>query len=192
MVLIIDNYDSFTYNLVQYFQCLQRPVSVYLNDQITIEELEALNPKYLVISPGPNSPKQAGISLAVIKHFAKTHPILGVCLGHQALGQAFGARIISAPTIMHGKTSMLVHQQRGLFSGLPSNFRVARYHSLTIDEATLPWDFQVDAYADNTIMAISHRKLPLFGVQFHPEAILTEYGMEILRNFLSYSYERNI
>lgn len=186
MVLIIDNYDSFTFNLVQYFLCLHQDVQVFANDKITISEIEQLSPTHLVISPGPNSPAEAGISIDVIKHFYKTHPILGICLGHQCLGYAFGADIISAPQIMHGKTSMIRHNYRGLFQGVPHEFSVMRYHSLAIDISTLSTEFSIDAWSAETIMAISHRQYPLFGLQFHPESILSEHGFTLLNQFLNY------
>ncbi|KTC65724.1 anthranilate synthase component II (plasmid) [Legionella adelaidensis] len=192
MILIIDNYDSFTYNLVQYFRCLQQEVVVHLNDQITIEQIESLNPNSLVISPGPNAPDDAGISLAAITHFYKKIPILGICLGHQAIAQAFGASIVSAKEIMHGKTSAIEHNNQGLFHTLPQHFQVTRYHSLAIEPQSLPPDLRVDAWSKETIMAISHRSLPVFGLQFHPEAILTEHGMDVLSHFLSYQYERSV
>ncbi|RUQ97464.1 anthranilate synthase component II [Legionella septentrionalis] len=186
MLLIIDNYDSFTYNLVQYFQTLGQEVLVYTNDQITIPAIAALTPQYLVISPGPNAPEQAGISLAAIEYFYPRIPILGVCLGHQCLAHAFGAKITSAPQIFHGKTSRITHNKRGLFNNIPGNFSATRYHSLTIAPETLPPCFAIDAWAEDTIMAISHRQYPLYGLQFHPEAILTEHGHQLLANFLQY------
>ncbi|WP_133130084.1 anthranilate synthase component II [Legionella yabuuchiae] len=184
MLLLIDNYDSFTYNLVQYFQCLDQEVLVFPHDQITLERIAQLSPDYLVISPGPNSPSEAGISLAVIHHFYKTIPILGICLGHQCLGHAFGARIVQAPEILHGKTSQIHHHKRGLFRDLPNNFLATRYHSLIIETKSLPNCFSIDAWANGIIMAISHRHYPLFGLQFHPEAILTEHGLQLLQRFL--------
>ncbi|KTD25694.1 anthranilate synthase component II [Legionella lansingensis] len=189
MLLIIDNYDSFTYNLVQYFQYLGQRVVVYKNDRITLEDIEHIAPSHLVISPGPNGPKDAGISLAVIEHFHAKIPILGICLGHQCLAHFFGASIIQASTIMHGKTSAIMHHKQGLFHDLPCPFQATRYHSLAIDTATLPSCFSIDAWADDTIMAISHRQYPLFGLQFHPEAILSEYGLELLTNFLKHEYK---
>lgn len=184
MLLIIDNYDSFTYNLVQYFQCLGQDVQVYKHDHIDINTIEDLAPEYLVISPGPNGPEESGISLAAIQHFYQSIPILGVCLGHQCIAHALGAKIIQAPEIIHGKTSLITHHKRGLFEGLPNPFLATRYHSLAIDISTLPDCFAIDAWADQTIMAISHRKYPLFGLQFHPEAILTEHGLTLLSHFL--------
>ena len=187
MLLIIDNYDSFTYNLAQYFQCLGQEVLVYAHDLIDIAMIEQLAPNYLVISPGPKDPKESGISIPAIKHFYKQIPVLGVCLGHQCIASTFGTNIIPAPEIMHGKTSNITHQQQGLFRNLPSPFKATRYHSLTVDKDTLPNNlFTIDAWANDTIMAISHREYPLFGLQFHPEAILTEHGLELLANFLNY------
>lgn len=185
MLLIIDNYDSFTYNLVHYFQMLQEDVSVYLNDQIHIEEIKAIAPKYLVLSPGPKSPKEAGISLEAIRAFSTQIPILGICLGHQCLAEAFGGQIISAPEIIHGKTSTIEHDAQRLFKGIPNHFEATRYHSLAVDPSQLPSCFSIDAWAKKTIMAISHRQYPLFGLQFHPEAILTQNGMQLLENFLN-------
>ncbi len=185
MLLIIDNYDSFTYNLVQYFQCLGQEVLVYAHDNITINKIKALAPDYLVISPGPKAPQDAGVSLAVIQHFHRDIPILGVCLGHQCIAHAFGAKIVQAPAIIHGKTSLVHHHKQGLFDAIPTPFLATRYHSLAIDVATLPPCFSIDAWADETIMAISHREYALFGLQFHPEAILTEHGMPLLKRFLS-------
>lgn len=187
MLLVIDNYDSFTYNLVQYFQCLGQTVQVYPHDRITLATIDALRPQYLVISPGPNAPEQAGISLDAIRNFYNKIPILGVCLGHQCLAHAFGGNIIQAPDILHGKTSLITHQQQGLFKNLPDSFQVTRYHSLAVEPNSLPDCFRVDAWADNTIMAITHRQFPLYGVQFHPEAILTEFGLELLNHFLQES-----
>ena len=184
MLLIIDNYDSFTHNLAQYFQCLGQEVMIYAHDTITINMIEQLNPAYLVISPGPKGPQETGISLAAIKYFYQKIPILGVCLGHQCIGYAFGAAVIKAPEVIHGKTSLINHNQQGLFAGLPTPFLGTRYHSLVIDRATLPDDFTVDAWTEDTIMGISHRDYPLYGLQFHPEAILTEHGMTLLSNFL--------
>ncbi len=184
MLLIIDNYDSFTYNLVQYFQCLGQEVVVHTHDTITLNQIEQLAPDYIVISPGPNTPQDAGISLATINYFYRDLPILGICLGHQCLAHAFGSQIIQAPEIMHGKTSSIRHNKRGLFQGLPNNFQATRYHSLAVDINTLSSCFAIDAWADNTIMAISHRQYPLYGLQFHPEAILTEHGVALLNHFL--------
>lgn len=194
MLLLIDNYDSFTYNLVHYFQMLQQDVCVYSNDHIRIEEIEQLKPQFLVISPGPKRPEDAGISLALIRHFYQRIPILGICLGHQCIAQAFGATIIQAPEIIHGKTSVLTHQQSGLFQGLPASFKVMRYHSLAIAPESLPPFLQIDAWANETIMAISHRQYPVYGLQFHPESILSEHGLTMLSLFLKHagkSHENN-
>ncbi|BAJ00465.1 anthranilate synthase component II [Shewanella violacea] len=187
MLLMIDNYDSFTFNLVQYFQQLGQEILVKRNDEITLEEIEALNPAYLVISPGPCTPKEAGISLAAIEHFSGQLPILGVCLGHQAIAQVFGAKVIRAQRVMHGKTSLINHTDTRLFSSLNSPLTVTRYHSLIVE--ALPEDFILDAWFDDPvhgreIMAISHKSLPILGVQFHPESVLTEQGLELLQNFL--------
>jgi anthranilate synthase component 2 len=186
MLLLIDNYDSFTYNLVQYFQILGQEVQVHTHDAITPEQIKKLAPEYLVISPGPKAPEDAGISLAVIQEFYKTIPILGVCLGHQCLAQAFGGTIISAPEIKHGTTSKILHHYQGLFHNIPNYFTATRYHSLAVEVCSLPSCFSIDAWADATIMAISHRTHPLFGLQFHPEAILSEHGLALLENFLRY------
>lgn len=184
MLLVIDNYDSFTYNLVQYFQCLGQEVSVYMNNTISLDDIQHLAPNYIVISPGPNGPTEAGVCVASILHFYKTIPILGVCLGHQCLAYAFGASIIQLKDIMHGKASIIQHKQRKLFSNLPPTFKIARYHSLAIDPATLPSCFTVEAWTQDIIMAIAHRHYPVYGIQFHPESILSEYGLEMLTNFL--------
>jgi anthranilate synthase/aminodeoxychorismate synthase-like glutamine amidotransferase len=189
MLLIIDNYDSFTYNLVQYFQCLNQDVVVYTNDHITIEEINKLSPTHIVISPGPNDPLSSGISLQVITHFYQSLPILGVCLGHQCIAHAFGGKIITANEIVHGKTSAIHHHQQKLFKNLPSPFNAMRYHSLAVDGATLPCSFVIDAWTNDTIMAISHRKYPLFGLQFHPESILSEHGLHLLSQFINYEYK---
>jgi anthranilate synthase component 2 len=192
MLLIIDNYDSFTYNLVQYFQCLNQEVLVSTHDQISTQQIRELNPEYLVISPGPKGPDDAGISLAAIHEFHQEIPILGVCLGHQCIAQAFGGQIISAPEIMHGKTSQIQHHQRGLFHNIPMGFQATRYHSLAVETSSLPDCLSIDAWVDNTIMAISHRQYPVFGLQFHPEAILSQYGQQLLENFLSYETQSSI
>ena len=192
MLLIIDNYDSFTYNLAQYFQCLNQDVLVFKHDEITIEQIKELNPQYLVISPGPKSPDEAGISLAAIKEFHQHIPILGICLGHQCLAQVFGGKIIPALEIMHGKTSSILHHYQGIFQGIPNRFQATRYHSLAVDIASLPLCFSIDAWANETIMAISHRQYPLFGLQFHPEAILSQHGMQLLENFLNYESQSPI
>lgn len=186
MLLLIDNYDSFTYNLVQYFQCLQQTVLVHKHDQISLNDVHAMAPHHIVLSPGPNNPEAAGISLPIIQTFHQSIPILGVCLGHQCLAHAFGGNIIQSPNIMHGKTSRILHHKQGLFQGIPNFFKATRYHSLAVEISSLPTCFSIDAWADETIMAISHRHLPLFGLQFHPEAILSEHGLKILHNFLHY------
>lgn len=186
MILLIDNYDSFTYNLVQYFQRLNQEVLVYAHDKISIEEIRTLSPQYIVISPGPKTPDDAGISLEVLREFHRELPILGICLGHQCLAQAFGGTIISAPEIIHGKTSDILHNYQGLFKNIPNHFKATRYHSLAVDVERLPACFSIDAWANDTIMAISHRQYPLFGLQFHPEAILSQFGLHLLENFLSY------
>ncbi len=188
-LLMIDNYDSFTYNIVQYFGELGAQVAIYRNDEIAIEELDALfqQGKFerLCISPGPCSPNEAGISIAAIKHFAGKLPILGVCLGHQAIGAAFGGNIVRAQTQMHGKTSLMTTDQQGVFAGLPQQFTINRYHSLAIERASLPACLQVTAWTDDgEIMGVRHTSLPIEGVQFHPESILTEHGHAMLKNFL--------
>ncbi len=187
MILFIDNYDSFTYNLVQYFGEIDGNIEVYRNDQITIAEIAAKNPDYIIISPGPCTPLQAGVSVETIRTFAGKIPILGVCLGHQAIGYAFGAKIGQAKQLMHGKTSLINHDQKTIFANIPNPFRATRYHSLVIAEETLSADFAITARTlDGEIMAIRHRSYPLEGVQFHPESILTEYGKELIKNFLDY------
>ena len=190
MLLMIDNYDSFTYNLVQYFGELQAEVQVHRNDKISIAEIEKLKPDHLVISPGPCTPNEAGISLEAIKYFAGKLPILGVCLGHQSIGQAFGGKIVHANAIMHGKTSMIQHKGEGVFKGIPSPFEATRYHSLVIEKQSLPDCLAVTAWTENEsgemdeIMGVRHRELDVEGVQFHPESILTEHGHALLKNFL--------
>ena len=185
MVLMIDNYDSFTYNLVQYLGELGADVQVYRNDAITLDEVAALAPAQIVVSPGPCTPSEAGISVPLIQRFAGKIPILGVCLGHQAIGQAFGGRIVRAQRVMHGKLSPVAHDNRGVFAGVPSPFSVTRYHSLAIERGAVPPDLEVTATADDgEIMGVRHRQLPVEGVQFHPEAILTEHGRRMLGNFL--------
>ena len=186
MLLMIDNYDSFTYNLVQYFGELGQEVKTFRNDQISIEEIRKLDPKYIVISPGPCTPKESGISMQVIDSFKEKKPILGVCLGHQAIGAVFGANIIKAKELMHGKTSEINHDGNFLFEGMPQNFIATRYHSLVIEEKTLSRDFIVNARTeDGSIMGIQHCKLNVSGVQFHPESIMTEDGKKLLYNFLN-------
>lgn len=185
MLLMIDNYDSFTYNLVQYLRELGEDVVVYRNDKITLAEIEALNPQRLVISPGPCTPNEAGISVEVIKYFAGKLPILGVCLGHQSVGQAFGGRIVRAERLMHGKTSPVFHDNRELFDGLPNPFDATRYHSLLVERSSFPACLEITAWtAEEEIMGLRHRDLPIWGMQFHPESILTVTGMDMLRNFI--------
>ena len=189
-LLMIDNYDSFTYNIVQYFGELGADVEVFRNDDITLEQIAARKPDRLVISPGPCSPLEAGISVAAIQHFAGKLPILGVCLGHQSIGAAFGGRIVRAQQLMHGKTSVITASsqatQRGVFTGLPHQFTVNRYHSLAIEKASCPDVLDVTAWTDDgEIMGVRHKTLPIEGVQFHPESILTEHGHAMLKNFLA-------
>ena len=190
MLLMIDNYDSFTYNLVQYLGELGQDVRVYRNDQITIGEIAALEPDHIVVSPGPCTPNEAGVSVAVIRAFAGKIPILGVCLGHQSIGQAFGGRIVHARAIMHGKTSMIHHLNSGVFRGLENPFEATRYHSLVIDREGLPDCLEVTAWTQDAhgepdeIMGVRHRTVAVEGVQFHPESILTRHGHDLLRNFL--------
>ena len=190
MLLMIDNYDSFTYNLVQYFGELGADVQVYRNDQVSVDELEKLNPDHIVISPGPCTPNEAGISLEAIKHFAGKVPLLGVCLGHQSIGQAFGGKIVHANQIMHGKTSKIHHTNQGVFKGLENPFSATRYHSLVIDKDSLPDCLEITAWTEGEkgevgeIMGVRHKELDVEGVQFHPESILTQHGHDMLKNFL--------
>ncbi len=185
MLLMIDNYDSFTYNLVQYLGELGADIKVFRNDKITIHDIEALNPERIVISPGPCTPKEAGISVELIKHFSGKVPLLGVCLGHQSIGAAFGGEIIRAPRLMHGKTSMIHHDGKNIFKGLPNPFEATRYHSLVIKKDTLPDCLEITAWTDiEEIMGVRHKDLLIEGVQFHPESILTTVGKNLLRNFL--------
>jgi anthranilate synthase component II len=190
MLLMIDNYDSFTYNLVQYFGELGADVQVYRNDQITLGEVQALKPSHIVVSPGPCTPNEAGISLEVIKHFAGKLPLLGVCLGHQSIGQAFGGSIVHAGNIMHGKTSMMFHHNKGVFEGLENPFEATRYHSLVIEKSSLPDCLEVTAWTETAdgeldeIMGVRHKTLDVEGVQFHPESILSQHGHDLLKNFL--------
>ena len=185
MLLMIDNYDSFTYNLVQYLRELGEEVVVYRNDKITLAEIEALQPDRLVVSPGPCTPNEAGISVSAILHFAGKLPILGVCLGHQSIGQAYGGKIVRAERLMHGKTSPIFHDGRELFAGLPDPFDATRYHSLLVERASFPECLEVTAWTEEgEIMGMRHRELPIWGMQFHPESILTVNGMDMLRNFL--------
>ncbi|MCB1867573.1 MAG: aminodeoxychorismate/anthranilate synthase component II [Gammaproteobacteria bacterium] len=190
MLLMIDNYDSFTYNLVQYFGELGQEIHVFRNDEITLQEIERRRPDYLVISPGPCTPNEAGISVEAITRFAGKIPILGVCLGHQSIGQAFGGSIVHAREVMHGKTSPIHHADSGIFTGLANPYRATRYHSLVIDLASLPSCLEVTAWTENEdgsmdeIMGIRHREMNVQGVQYHPESILTEHGHDLLRNFI--------
>jgi len=188
MLLMIDNYDSFTYNLVQYLGELGEEVKVLRNDEITLEGIEKLAPARIVISPGPCTPDEAGISVPLVKHFAGKVPILGVCLGHQSIGQALGGRIVHARQLMHGKTSAIHHDGRGVFHGLPDAFTATRYHSLAIERASLPGCLEISAWSDDgEIMGVRHKELAVEGVQFHPESILTEHGHRLLKNFLESS-----
>ncbi len=190
MLLMIDNYDSFTYNVVQYFAELGADVRVFRNDEISLAEIEQLKPDHLVISPGPCTPNEAGISMAAIQHFAGNVPILGICLGHQSIGQVFGGHVVRAGQVMHGKTSAVHHTNQGVFHGLKNPYRATRYHSLVIDKERLPDCLEVTAWTQNDdgsreeIMGIRHKTLPIEGVQFHPESILTEHGHDLLNNFL--------
>ncbi|HXG29397.1 MAG TPA: aminodeoxychorismate/anthranilate synthase component II [Nevskiales bacterium] len=190
MILMIDNYDSFTYNLVQYLGELGEEVRVYRNDQITVDEVAALEPEAIVISPGPCTPNEAGISLELLRKVSPRIPTLGVCLGHQAIGQAFGGLVLRAREVMHGKTSLIHHTGKGVFAGLPSPFRATRYHSLIVSRDRLPAEFEITAWTEteggemDEIMGLRHKTLPIEGVQFHPESILTEHGHDLLRNFL--------
>jgi anthranilate synthase component II len=190
MLLMIDNYDSFTYNLVQYFGELGAEVRVFRNDQISVEEIGRLEPDHLVISPGPCTPNEAGVSVEAIRTYAGRIPILGVCLGHQSIGQAFGGRIVHAGAIMHGKTSMIRHKDVGVFQGLPDPLEATRYHSLVIEQASLPDCLEITAWTEKSdggldeIMGVRHKELAVEGVQFHPESILTQHGHDMLRNFL--------
>jgi anthranilate synthase component 2 len=193
VLLVIDNYDSFTYNLVQYFGELGQQVEVVRNDALDVAGIAALKPERIVISPGPCTPTEAGVSLAVLEQLAGTVPILGVCLGHQSLGQAFGGKVVRAKTIMHGKTSHIRHAGKGMFAGIPDRFEATRYHSLVVERESLPDCLEVTAWTENAdgsfdeIMGLRHRTLPVEGVQFHPESILTQHGHDLLRNFLASS-----
>jgi len=186
MILLLDNYDSFTYNLAQYLGQLGQKLEVRRNDKITLKEIEELKPERIVISPGPCTPKEAGISVPLIERFAGEVPILGVCLGHQAIGAAFGGRVIRAPKLMHGKTSEIHHDGKTIFHGLPQDFRATRYHSLIVERKSLPRSLEISAEtADGTIMGLRHRSFRVEGVQFHPESVLTDAGFKLLENFLS-------
>jgi anthranilate synthase/aminodeoxychorismate synthase-like glutamine amidotransferase len=186
MILLVDNYDSFTYNLAQYLGQMGETLEVRRNDKITIDEIRRLAPERIVISPGPGVPRRAGITIPVVREFAGCIPILGVCLGHQAIGEAFGGRVIRAPEIMHGKVSAIHHDGKTIFRGLPQGFAATRYHSLIVERKSLPCTLEISAETDDgTIMALRHRKMKVEGVQFHPESVLTEVGLQLLRNFLS-------
>jgi para-aminobenzoate synthetase component II len=190
MILMIDNYDSFTYNLVQYLGQLGEELIVKRNDEITVEEIGELNPDFLMISPGPCSPNEAGISLTAIEHFAGKIPIFGVCLGHQSIAQVFGGEVVRAERLMHGKTSQIFHDEKTIFENLPNPFTATRYHSLIVKKETLPNCFEISAWTDaDEIMAIRHKTLPIEGVQFHPESIMTSHGLEMLKNFIE-QYKR--
>jgi anthranilate synthase/aminodeoxychorismate synthase-like glutamine amidotransferase len=185
MILLLDNYDSFTYNLAQFLGQLGEKLEVVRNDQITLDQIAEKKPQRIVISPGPGSPEDSGICVDVIRRFSGQIPILGVCLGHQAIGYAFGGRVIRAPQIMHGKTSRIHHDQKTIFKSLAQDFVATRYHSLIVEEKTLPEDLEISAMTDGIIMGLRHRKMLVEGVQFHPESVLTDVGMQLLKNFLS-------
>jgi anthranilate synthase/aminodeoxychorismate synthase-like glutamine amidotransferase len=185
MLLVIDNYDSFTYNLVQYLGELGADMKVFRNDQITLDEIKKLQPDRILISPGPGYPKDAGVSIAVIKEFGGKVPILGVCLGHQAIGEAFGGKVVQAKRFMHGKTSKIFHDGKGVFKGLPNPFEATRYHSLLVEKTSLPASLEISAWTkEDEIMGLRHKELKIEGVQFHPESILTSEGKKLLKNFL--------
>ena len=185
MVLVIDNYDSFTYNLVQYLGELQVDLQVHRNDQITLEQVRALNPERILVSPGPCSPRESGLSNDIIREFGAKVPLFGVCLGHQCIGHTFGAKVVVNYRMMHGKTSLVKHNGKDLFEGMPNPFPATRYHSLVIERSSMPADLEITAETDEgEIMGVKHKKFPIWGVQFHPESILTENGRQILRNFL--------
>jgi len=185
MILMIDNYDSFTYNLVQYLSELGERIVVYRNDKIGLDKIRSLKPSHIVISPGPGRPSNAGISSQVIKEFATSVPILGVCLGHQCIAEVFGGKIVNARKLMHGKTSRIYHTRRGIFKGIVTPFEATRYHSLIVEKESLPKVLHITAWTkDNEIMALKHRTRPIWGVQFHPESILTKYGRKLLKNFI--------
>ncbi|MDD8018336.1 MAG: aminodeoxychorismate/anthranilate synthase component II [Bacteroidota bacterium] len=189
MILIIDNYDSFTYNLVQYLGEMNVELNVVRNDKITIDEIRKLKPAAIVISPGPCTPKEAGISVPLIKEFFNKIPILGVCLGHQSIGEAFGGDVVKAPSVVHGKTSEVLHEGKGIFNSIPNKFLATRYHSLVIEPKTLPSVLEVTAKtSDGVIMGVQHKQYPIFGVQFHPESIATQHGKVLLRNFAEKKY----
>ncbi len=189
MILIIDNYDSFTYNLVQYLGEMNVELNVVRNDKITIDEIRKLHPEAIVISPGPCTPKEAGISVPLIKEFYRDIPILGVCLGHQSIGEAFGGDVVKAPSVVHGKTSEVLHEEKGIFKSIPNRFLATRYHSLVIAPKTMPKELEVTAKTeDGVVMGVQHKQYPIFGVQFHPESIATQHGKILLRNFVEKKY----
>ncbi len=186
MILVIDNYDSFTYNLVQYLKIIGEEVVVYRNDQISVTDIQQLSPQHILLSPGPSTPTEAGVTLEVIDHFKGKIPILGVCLGHQAIGQAFGAKVVKADAPVHGKVSELSHDGKTIYNGLPLSYSVTRYHSLVIQRETLPSCLEISGETeDSMIMSIRHKQYPIEGVQFHPEAIMTSHGLELLKNFIT-------
>jgi anthranilate synthase/aminodeoxychorismate synthase-like glutamine amidotransferase len=192
MVFVLDNYDSFTYNLVQYFGELGAKVEVRRNDRVKIADIEAMQPEHIVVSPGPCTPQEAGISIELIRHFAGKVPILGVCLGHQAIGEAFGGKVVRAPHLMHGKTSAVTHDGKSIFHGLPTPMTATRYHSLIVEEKNLPSELEVSAWTTEkdgtrTIMGLRHKKFEVEGVQFHPESVLTDEGKKLVKNFLEMS-----
>lgn len=185
MILVLDNYDSFTYNLVQYLGMLGAEVKVVRNDEVTVGEIEAMKPEKILVSPGPCSPAEAGVSVEVILHFGERMPVFGVCLGHQSIGHAYGGRVVRADRLMHGKTSPMLHDGTGVFRGMPNPFEATRYHSLIVERASLPDCLRVTAWtAEDEIMGLAHKTLPVFGVQFHPESVLTQEGMTLMRNFV--------
>ncbi len=189
MILIIDNYDSFTYNLVQYLGEMNVELNIVRNDKITLDEIRKLRPEAIVISPGPCKPKEAGVSVPLIKEFYKEIPILGVCLGHQSIGEAFGGDVVKAPSVVHGKTSEILHEGKGIFNSIPNRFLATRYHSLVIAPKTMPNELEVTAKTeDDVVMGVQHKRYPIFGVQFHPESIATQHGKVLLRNFVEKKY----
>ena len=189
MILIIDNYDSFTYNLVQYLGEMNVELNIVRNDKITLDEIRKLHPDAIVISPGPCTPKEAGVSVPLIKEFYKEIPILGVCLGHQSIGEAFGGDVVKAPSVVHGKTSEILHEGKGIFNSIPNRFLATRYHSLVIAPKTMPNELEVTAKTeDDVVMGVQHKRYPIFGVQFHPESIATQHGKVLLRNFVEKKY----
>lgn len=190
-VFMLDNYDSFTYNLVHYLEQLEVEVVVKRNDQVTLQEIQSLDPSHIVISPGPCDPDKAGMSIEIVNHFQGQAPILGVCLGHQTIGQVFGGKVVQASQVVHGKVSPIYHNSRGIFHGLPSPYQATRYHSLVIDKASLPDCLEITAWTENSqgelqyIMGIKHKNLPIEGIQFHPESVLSDHGLELLQNFIA-------